>query len=106
MQRSNSVRSDTTGVTDEPQEEHGKPMPMPLARRRSSGNRSPTRRGRRSSAGDSSPKNPNAINRRKSDGDLTDSSVGLLPDETLPERLSGRWTAEIEEGKQKCRRLG
>lgn len=76
--RSNSMRSDNTAVTDEPQEEHGKPMPMP----------------------ETSSKTSNAF-RRRSDGDMS-ASTGLTSDE-LPERLTGEWTANIEEGKKNSR---
>lgn len=101
--RSNSMRSDNTAVTDEPQEEHGKPMPMPLEqqrRRRSSGRSSPARRKRRSSMPETSSKTSNAF-RRRSDGDMS-ASTGLTSDE-LPERLTGEWTANIEEGKKNSR---
>lgn len=104
LNRSNSVRSDTTAVTDEPQEEHGKPMPMPLEqqrRRRSSGRSSPSRRKRRSSAPETSSKTSNAF-RRRSEGDAS-TSTGLTSDESLPERLTGEWTANIEEGKKNSR---
>ena len=101
FQRSNSIRSDTTAVTDEPQDEPGKPMLMPLEQQRRRRSSSP--RKRRSSAPETPSKNPNAFNRRKSDGDVAEVSTGLLPEESLPERLSGNWVAKIHEGKKNNR---
>eukprot|EP00435_Cladocopium_sp_Y103_P051573 s1501_g16.t1 len=104
MNRSHSMRSDNTILTDEPQEEHGKPMPMPLQqehRRRSSGRSSPARRKRRSSAPETSSKTSSPF-RRRSDGDMS-TSLGLTSDESLPEKLTGEWTANIEEGKKNSR---